>query len=148
MLEAERTWTVEASVEAVYAVIADVERYPDWHPFFGSVDVLERDRDRRAVRATCTHPTPVATLTTEITFTYDPQAEVEARRAEGDLKDIQGLFTVKAQDALSVVTHRLLVDPGHAPRDAAARARSRSRVRNSVLNGAESGLAKALAGTG
>ena len=79
MLEAERTWTVDASVDAVYAVIADVERYPDWHPFFATVDVLERDHEKRAVRATCTHPTPVATLTTEITFTYDPQAEVEAR---------------------------------------------------------------------
>jgi ribosome-associated toxin RatA of RatAB toxin-antitoxin module len=147
MLEAERTWTVKATVEAVYAVIADVERYPDWHPFFATVDVLERDDEKRAVRATCTHPTPVATLTTEITFTYDPLAEVEARRAEGDLKDIRGLFTVKAQDALSVVTHRLLVDPGMRL-GMLLRGPVEDRVRNSVLNGAESGLAKALAAAG
>ena len=147
MLVAERTWTVEAPAAAVYAIIADVERYPDWHPFFASVDVLQRDHEQRAVRATCTHPTPVATLTTEITFTYDPQAEVEARRAEGDLKDIQGLFTVKAQDALSIVTHRLLVDPGMR-RGMLLRGPVEDRVRNSVLNGAESGLAKALARAG
>ena len=147
MLEAERTWTVDASVDAVYAVIADVERYPDWHPFFATVDVLERDDEKRAVRATCTHPTPVATLTTEIIFTYDPLAEVEARRAEGDLKDMQGLFTVKAQDALSVVTHRLLVDPGMRL-GMLLRGPVEDRVRNSVLNGAESGLAKALAAAG
>jgi ribosome-associated toxin RatA of RatAB toxin-antitoxin module len=147
MLEAERTWTVEASVDAVYAIIANVEHYPDWHPFFGSVDVLERDHEKRAVRATCTHPTPVATLKTEITFTYDPQSEVEARRAEGDFKDLQGLFTVKAQDALSVVTHRLLVDPGMRL-GMLLRGPVEERVRNSVLNGVESGLAKALAGTG
>jgi len=146
MLEAERTWTVEAPVDAVYAIIADVERYPDWH-FFATVDVLERDHEKRAVRATCTHPTPVATLTTETTFTYDPLAEVEARRAEGDLKDIQGLFTVKAQEALSVVTHRLLVDPGMRL-GMLLRGPVEDRVRNSVLNGAESGLAKALAGNG
>lgn len=143
MLEAERTWTVEASVDAVYAIIADVERYPDWHPFFASVDVLERDHERRPARAACTHPTPVATLTTEMTFTYDPQAEVEARRAEGDFKDMKGLFTVKAQDALSVVTHRLLVDPGMRL-GVLLRGPVEERVRNSVLNGAENGLAKAL----
>ena len=147
MLEAERTWTVEATVDAVYAVIADVERYPDWHPFFATEDVLERDHEKRAVRATCTHPTPVATLKTEITFTYDPQAEVEARLAEGDLKDMQGLFTVKAQGALSVVTHRLLVEPGMRL-GMLLRGPVEDRVRNSVLNGAESGLARALAGSG
>ena len=147
MLVAERTWTVEAPAAAVYAIIADVERYPDWHPFFASVDVLQRDHEQRAVRATCTHPTPVATLTTEITFTYDPPAEVEARRAEGDLKDMRGLFSVKAQDALSVVTHRLLVDPGMRL-GMLLRGPVEDRVRNSVLNGAESGLAKALARAG
>lgn len=145
MLKAERTWNVEAPVDAVYAILADVERYPDWHPFFGSVDVLDRDHEKRAVRATCTHPTPVATLTTEITFTYDPQAQVDARRADGDLKDLHGLFTVEEQDALSVVTHRLLVDPGMRL-GMLLRGPVEERVRNSVLNGAESGLAKALAG--
>ncbi len=143
MLEAERTWTVEAPFEAVYAIVADVERYPEWHPFFGSVDVLERDGDGRAVRAACTHPTPVATLKTEITYTYAPQTEVEARRAEGDLKDILGLFTVEAQDAISVVTHRLLVDPGMRL-GMLLRGPVEDKVRNSVLNGAESGLARAL----
>ena len=34
--------------------------------------------------ARCTHPTPVATLTTAITFTYDPGTEVRARRDSGE----------------------------------------------------------------
>jgi len=43
MLTGARTWTGEASVEEVYAVIADVERYPDWHPFFERVRPTGRD---------------------------------------------------------------------------------------------------------
>lgn len=138
---------MQATVEAVYAIVADVERYPEWHPFFGSVEVLARDGDGRVARAACTHPTPVATLTTEIAYAYDPRVEVEARRADGDFKEMSGLFTVSARDSLSVVTHRLLVDPGMRL-GMLLRGPVEERVRNSVLNGAESGLARALAGRG
>ncbi len=143
MLKGERTWTVAASVEAVYAVIADVERYPDWHPFFATVDVERRDRDDRVVSARCTHPTPVATLTTEVTFTYDPGAEVRARRDAGDMKDLDGRFSLEGQGRFTAVTHRLLVDPG-MKLGLLLRGPVEERVRNSVLNGAETGLAKAL----
>ncbi len=143
MLKGERTWTVEASVEEVYAVIADVERYPDWHPFFASVDVEDRDHQERVAGARCTHPTPVATLTTEITFTYDPGAEVRAQRESGDMKNLDGRFIVDVKDKLTVVTHKLLVDPG-MKLGLLLRGPVEEKVRNSVLNGAETGLAKAL----
>lgn len=147
MLKGERTWTVEASVEAVYAVIADVERYPDWHPFFATVDVEDRDGEDRVATARCTHPTPVATLTTAITFTYDPGTEVRARRDSGDMKDLDGRFSVAEQGTVTAVTHRLLVDPG-MKLGLLLRGPVEERVRNSVLNGAEKGLTKALAERG
>lgn len=145
MLKGERTWTVEAPVEAVYAVIADVERYPDWHPFFATVDIGRRDREDRVVAARCTHPTPVATLTTEISFAYQPGTEVRARRESGDMKDLDGRFVLEAQDDVTVVTHRLLVDPG-MKLGLLLRGPVEERVRNSVLNGAERGLTGALEG--
>ena len=147
MLKGERTWTVEASVEEVYAVIADVERYPEWHPFFATVDVEDRDGEDRVETARCTHPTHVATLTTEITFTYEPGAEVRARRESGDMKDVDGRFLVDVRDKVTVVTHKLLVDPG-MKLGLLLRGPVEEKVRNSVLNGAESGLAKALAARG
>ena len=144
MLKGERTWTVEASVEEVYAVIADVERYPDWHPFFATVDVEDRDGEERVATARCTHPTPVATLTTEITFSYDPGAEVRARRDSGDMKDLDGRFLVDVKDQVTVVTHRLLVDPG-MKLGLLLRGPVEEKVRNSVLNGALTGLQQAAA---
>lgn len=147
MLKGERTWTVEASVEAVYAVIADVERYPDWHPFFATVDVEDRDGEDRVVTARCTHPTPVATLTTEITFSYHPGTEVRARRDSGDMKDLDGRFAVAVKDDVTVVTHKLLVDPG-MKLGLLLRGPVEEKVRNSVLNGAERGLGEALAARG
>lgn len=147
MLKGERTWTVAASIAEVYAVIADVERYPDWHPFFATVDVEDRDHEDRVDTARCTHPTPVATLTTEITFTYEEGTEVRARRDSGDMKDLDGRFIVETKDKLTVVTHKLLVDPG-MKLGLLLRGPVEEKVRNSVLNGAESGLAKALEARG
>ena len=147
MLKGERTWSVDATVEEVYAVIADVERYPEWHPFFASVDVEDRDHEDRVAGARCTHPTPVATLTTEITFAYDPGAEVRAQRESGDMRNLDGRFIVDVRDEVTVVTHRLLVDPG-MKLGLLLRGPVEEKVRNSVLNGAESGLAKALAARG
>jgi len=147
MLKGERTWTVEASVEAVYAVIAEVERYPDWHPFFATVDVEDRDGEDRVASARCTHPTPVATLKTEVVFAYEHGTQVSARRQSGDMKDLDGRFSVKVQDGVTAVTHRLLVDPG-MKLGLLLRGPVEEKVRNSVLNGAQSGLAKALAARG
>lgn len=144
MLRAERTWTVDAAAEAVYAVIAEVELYPDWHPFFSAVEVDSRDGERRATSARCTHPTPVAELTTEIEFSYTPGAEVRARRLSGDLRDLDGRFTLRPADDGTQVTHLLLVDPG-VRLGLVLRGPVEQRVRESVLNGAERGLAQALA---
>lgn len=144
MLRAERTWTVDAAAEAVYAVIAEVELYPDWHPFFSAVEVDRRDGERRATSARCTHPTPVAELTTEIEFSYTPGSEVRARRLSGDLRDLDGRFSVRPDGGGAQVTHLLLVDPG-VRLGLVLRGPVEQRVRESVLNGAERGLAQALA---
>jgi ribosome-associated toxin RatA of RatAB toxin-antitoxin module len=143
MLRGERTWTVEAPPAAVYAVIADVERYPDWHPFFATVDVTERDADGRPSRARCSHPASVTTLHTEIAFQYRDGEEVGARREGGDLKALDGCFTVRPEGDGSSVTQTLVVDPGMRL-GMLLRGPVEERVRESVLSGAQRGLAQAL----
>ena len=63
------------------------------------------------------------------------------------MKDLDGRFLVDVKDKLTVVTHKLLVDPG-MKLGLLLRGPVEEKVRNSVLNGAESGLAKALAARG
>ncbi|HEY5142659.1 MAG TPA: SRPBCC family protein [Solirubrobacteraceae bacterium] len=145
MIEGEKSETITAPAERIWAIISNVEAYPQWHPFFASVDVTGRDGDGRATRARCMHKTPAGDLHTEIAFTYDPQSEVEAARAGGDLKDMQGIFRLTSDGGATVVTHRLVVDPGFKL-GLLLRGPVADRVRESVLNGALRGIAAQAAG--
>ena len=145
MIEGEKTETIAAKHDRIWAIVADVEAYPQWHPFFAAVDVTGRDGDGRATRARCTHRTPVGNLHTEIAFAYDPESEVEAARAGGDLKDMRGTFRLTAKGDATVVTHRHVVDPGFKL-GLLLRGHVADRVRESVLNGALKGIAAQAAG--
>ena len=141
MLDGERSAKIDASVSAVYAVVADLPGYVHWHPFFASVDVLDTDDEGRASKATCTHPTPVATLKTEMRFSYDPENGIEAERTGGDLKAMLGTFHLQSADGSTIVTHRIVVDPGMRL-GLLLRGPVEDKVRESVLNGALTGLAE------
>ena len=144
MIRGEQHATIEAPPAVVWEVVSDLEAYPDWHPFFASVAVRDRDADGRARTARCTHGTPVGTLTTELEMRYADGAEAEARRTAGDFKRMSGVFALRAEGAVTIVTHRLVVDPG-LRLGLLLRGPVEEKVRNSVLNGALSGLARAAA---
>ena len=146
VLTGRRTVTIDASPDAVLAAIADVERYPEWHPFFLTVKPTSRDDQQRVVRADCTHNASVTTLSTELEFDYAP-ARVTARRAGGDLRDLDGTFEVEERDGVSVVTHSLRVDPG-LRLGLLLRGPVEERVRTRVLDGALDGLADFVAKAG
>ncbi len=147
MIEGTKTETVKAPAERVWEIISDFERYPEWHPFFSTVEVTERDGEQRVARAKCTHGTPVGDLHTEITVAYDPQISVKAARAGGDLDAMSGQFTLDDQGKVTVVTHHLIVDPGFKL-GLLLRGSVEDRVRNSVLNGALDGIARQAAAGG
>ncbi len=144
MIEGEKSRTIEASPEQVWAIVADVAGYPRWHPFFAAVAVSGQDGDGRATRANCTHKTPVGVLHTEIAFTYDPESEVEAARAGGDLKEMRGTFRVQEHGGATIVTHHLVVDPGFKL-GLLLHGSVADRVRESVLAGALNGIAGQVA---
>jgi ribosome-associated toxin RatA of RatAB toxin-antitoxin module len=146
VLSGRRTITIEESPDAVLAVIADVERYPEWHPFFLTVQPSARDPEQRVVRADCTHNASVTTLSTELAFEYAPE-RVSARRIGGDLSSLDGTFEIEERAGASVVTHNLRVDPGFRL-GLLLRGPVEQRVRTRVLDGALDGLAAYVAGGG
>ena len=138
--------TIEAPLDVVLEAIGDVERYPDWHPFFLTVRATARDGEQRVVRADCTHNASVTTLSTELAFDYAP-ARVTARRTGGDLRALDGTFEVEERGGVSVVTHSLRVDPG-LRLGLLLRGPVEERVRTRVLDGALEGLAEFVAAAG
>ena len=48
VISGEQTTEIAAAPAAVYAILADFERYPEWQDFLQRVPVRERDSDGRA----------------------------------------------------------------------------------------------------
>jgi carbon monoxide dehydrogenase subunit G len=147
VIRGERSTTIDATSDLVWSVVADLEGYPGWHPFFATVDVTSRDGEGRPAAARCTHGTPVGTLKTELEMRYVHPREAEARRTGGDFSAMSGLFELREEGGATVVTHRLLVDPGFRL-GLLLRGPVEEKVRNSVLNGALTGLERAVAERG
>jgi ribosome-associated toxin RatA of RatAB toxin-antitoxin module len=143
VLSGKRTITIEVPADVVIAAIADVERYPDWHPFFESVRATGHDDEGRVTQAKCRHNASVTTLNTELAFIY-AEARVAAKRTGGDLRALDGIFEVEEQDGFAVVTHDLRVDPG-LKLGMLLRGPVEERVRTRVLDGALEGLAEFVA---
>lgn len=147
MLDAQRTESIAAAQADVWRLIADVERYAAWHPFFSAIDPLEHDACGRVVRASCRHDTSVTVLRTELRFTYDDGAGVRAERVSGDLKAMAGSFALAPGGDEIALTHALSVDPG-MKLGLLLRGPVEDRVRRSVMDGAFRGVREQLGLTG
>ena len=143
MMHADRTETIAATPEQVWALIADVEGYGGWHPFFSDIDVHERDDGERVTRAAFSHHTSVVTLHTELRFTYEDGVAVRATGTGKDLKSMAGGFELHAQEDGVALRHTIDVDPGFKI-GLLLRGPVEDRVRNGVLNGAFRGVREQL----
>ena len=139
MLRADRTETIAAAPDAVWALIADVEGYGDWHPFFSEVEVLERDGDDRVARARFAHHTSAVTLHSELRFSYVEGTAVRAQGKGRDLKSLAGAFELEPDGFGSALRHTLAVDPG-LKLGLLLRGPVEERVRQGVLDGAFRGV--------
>ena len=140
MLQGQKSVTIDAAARDVLAVLSDVENYPQWHPFFLSVRATGRDGENRVVAADCRHNASVTTLSTTLEFVHAADS-VTARRTGGDMRALEGEFEVQEQDGISLVTHRLRVDPG-MKLGLLLRGPVEERVRTRVLEGALDGLSE------
>jgi ribosome-associated toxin RatA of RatAB toxin-antitoxin module len=88
----EDTVEVAASRERCFAVAAEVEGYPDWHPVIQSVTALDHDAEGRPTRARAVVDASVSTVTVIIAFEYQPPGRVDCRRESGDLREMWTTF--------------------------------------------------------
>lgn len=93
---------IDAPIGACAAVLADVERYPDWYDTIDVVRVLERDRDGRPALAACAADAgPLGAVEFTLRLAHDPprrlvgaqvagNGRVEAVRMEWTLEPLAG----------------------------------------------------------
>ena len=103
---------IEAPIEAVYAVAADVENSPRWQPEIKRAEVVERHGDEQVLVETETDA-KVRTLKSTLRFSYDPPHGLSWRQESGDLKSVEGSWSFEeVGEGRTRATYEMTVDLG------------------------------------
>jgi uncharacterized membrane protein len=106
------TTEIEAPVEAVYAIAADVEGSPRWQPEIKVAECLEREGDEQTLVHMETDA-KVRTLGAEMRFSYESPTRISWSQEEGDLKSVEGSWELEdLGGGRTAVTYTLEVDLG------------------------------------
>jgi ribosome-associated toxin RatA of RatAB toxin-antitoxin module len=113
MIEGESTADINAGIDQVWALVADVERAPQWQGGMKSVVGLERDPDERVLLCDIEVDAKARTLHSRIRFTYDGPTRLSWEQERGELKSIQGFWKLEdLGDARTRATYHVEVDLG------------------------------------
>jgi ribosome-associated toxin RatA of RatAB toxin-antitoxin module len=104
---------IEAPIDEVYAIAADVEGSPRWQPEIKLAECVERDRQGNQVLVRMETDAKVRRLGSTIRFDYAEPTHVGWAQEEGDLKSVAGDWELEDLGAgRTRVTYRLEVDLG------------------------------------
>jgi uncharacterized membrane protein len=111
----EASWTVEidAPRERCYEIAADVENAAQWQGTLEEVEVLERDREGRAMVVETLSDAGVKKVRSWLRFDYEPPAGLNWEQEKGDAKWLTGSWTFEELgDGRTRATYALRTDPG------------------------------------
>jgi carbon monoxide dehydrogenase subunit G len=104
---------IDAPIADVWAVVEDVLGAPDWQGGLVSVEALERDSQKRATLVETENDIKVRRVKTEVRFHYDPPTRLSWTQEKGDLKSVEGEWTLEdLGDGRTRATYTLDSDPG------------------------------------
>ena len=112
-IEGEATTEIEAPIERVFEVAADVEGSPRWQPGIKSADAVERDGDGRQVIVDTVSDGKVRDLKSRLRFSYDEPDGLRWEQEDGDLSAVEGSWRFeKLDEDRTRATYELSVDLG------------------------------------
>jgi uncharacterized membrane protein len=104
---------IEAPIDTVYAVAADVEGSPRWQPEIKVAKCLERGSDGDQVLIHMETDAKVRTVGAEMRFSYEQPNRISWAQEEGDLKSVEGRWELEdLGEERTRATYRLEVDLG------------------------------------
>ena len=107
------TEEIDAPIERVYEVAADVEGSPRWQPEIKRVEVLERDAEDRQVLVHTESDARVRRLGSTLRFSYDEPSGLSWRQEDGDLKSVEGSWAFEdLGSGRTRATYAMTVDLG------------------------------------
>jgi uncharacterized membrane protein len=109
----ERSVEIEAPIQRVFDIAADIENAPEWQGSLKDVDVLERDGAGRPTLVDTVNDAKVKTVKNKLSFTYNSPTEIRWRQEKGDVKALDGWWTLEDLGGdRTRATYALEVDPG------------------------------------
>ena len=112
-LSGERSVEIDAPIDRVFAIAADVARAPEWQGTMDSARVLESDADGRPSLVETQADATVAKVTVRLAFSYDPPHGMRWERVGGDLKRMEGSWRFEDLGAgRTRATYAMTGDPG------------------------------------
>jgi len=104
---------IEAPIDEVFAVAADVEGSPRWQPEIKVAEALERDADGRQVLVHTETDAKVRRLGADLRFSYTEPTGLRWVQEEGDLKSIEGSWSFDdLGEGRTRATYEMTVDLG------------------------------------
>jgi ribosome-associated toxin RatA of RatAB toxin-antitoxin module len=86
---------IEAPLEQVWSLVADVERAPEWQGGLKALSVLERDGEGRALLCETETDAKVRTVKSVVRFHYEGPNRLSWRQEKGDLKSVEGSWELE-----------------------------------------------------
>ena len=112
-IEGRASAEIDAPIDEVFAVAADVEGSPRWQPEIKVAECLERDADSRQVLVRTETDAKVRTLSSTLRFGYEQPTGITWEQTDGDLKAVQGSWELEdLGDGRTRATYWMEVDLG------------------------------------
>ncbi|MBV8220847.1 MAG: SRPBCC family protein [Solirubrobacterales bacterium] len=89
------TAEIDAPRDQVWALVQDVESAPEWQGGLKSMHAIERDGDGRATRCEAETDAKIRTVKSIVRFTYDGPDALRWTQEKGDLKSVDGSWTLE-----------------------------------------------------
>ena len=138
----DRSVEIEAPIERVFEIAADIQNAPAWQGSLKDVEVLSKDADGRAEVVDTKSDAKVKTVTTRLRFSYTEPTRIEWVQEKGDVKSLRGWWDLEdLGGGRTRATYGLDVDPGRML-GMLLRGPVEGQVRNFLLGGAAEGLKK------
>lgn len=104
---------IDAPLDRVWAEVEDVLTAPEWQGGLVSITPLERDDEGRPTLVESESDVKVRHVTTRVRFSYDPPTRLSWSQEKGDLKSVDGSWTLEdLGDGRTRATYTLDADPG------------------------------------
>ncbi len=108
-------WTVEidAPRDLCWEIAADIKTAPKWQETLKSVDVIERDAEKRASLVETVSDAKVKEAKAVLRFEYDPPGSITWEQESGDVKSLVGSWEfTEIEPGKTKATYALRADPG------------------------------------